>query len=282
MNMQRDKRIELSSGTLHYTDQGDGHPLVILHSNPGHVDDFAAVIPEFSRYCRVIGVHWPGYGVSPSIHPEKTSAFSLYQVFVELMDHLALPKAAIMGHSVGGNVAARYAIEFPQKVSGLILVASGGFTPASVMVKGFCSLQGSRFALPLGMFTQWTVRGNTETCKAIIRRSKTLHASKSVKQAVKGVWRSFNDPNHDLSQTAKAIRQPTLLVFGQRDPVISDKKDGRVARTSIAHSQYLKLDTGHFPFAEAPQAFLAGVLRFLMPIVQGKPLTDKSVKVAVV
>lgn len=280
MNIHHDKQVELPSGTLNFTDQGNGHPLVVLHSNPGHVDDFAVVIPELSRYCRVIAVHWPGYGVSPSAHPEQTSAFTLYQVFVELMDYLTLSKAVIMGHSVGGNVAARYAIEFPQRVSGLILITSGGFTPASFLVRAFCRLQGSRFALPLGVFTEWTITGKNATTKEIIKRSKTLHSDNAVKQAVKGVWRSFNDPGHDLTKSAKAIRQPTLLVFGRHDPVIRCKRDGRVARTAIAHSQYLELATGHFPFAEAPKEFLLGVLRFLMPIVQGKPLppTNKALK----
>jgi pimeloyl-ACP methyl ester carboxylesterase len=57
----------------------------------------------------------------------------------------------IIGNSLGGNVAARLAIESRAKVRGLVLVSPGGFTPHNPITRAFCRLQGSRFALPAAL-----------------------------------------------------------------------------------------------------------------------------------
>jgi pimeloyl-ACP methyl ester carboxylesterase len=59
------------------------------------------------------------------------------------------------------------------------------------------------------------------------------------------------------------IAAPTLLVFGARDPVISARKDGRLAASLIPGAKLVVMPSGHAPFAEVPEAFLAAVRPFL-------------------
>ena len=77
------------------------------------------------------------------------------------------------------------------------------------------------------------------------------------------VWLSFLDPEYDLSEKAQSIKQPTLLVFGKKDPVISSSKVSAVAKRSIKHGKVVILNSGHLPFAEVPDDFLETVLPFL-------------------
>jgi pimeloyl-ACP methyl ester carboxylesterase len=76
------------------------------------------------------------------------------------------------------------------------------------------------------------------------------------------VWRSFLEPRHDLRQAASALRVPTLVVSGKHDPVIPATRDGLNAARAIPGARQVVLDSGHAPFAEVPEAFLAAVLPF--------------------
>ena len=80
------------------------------------------------------------------------------------------------------------------------------------------------------------------------------------------IWRSFPDPAHDLRARAGAVAQPTLLVWGRHNPVVRMAHEGREARAAMPSAQWVDLDTGHAPFAEDPDAFLAAVRPFLAEV----------------
>jgi pimeloyl-ACP methyl ester carboxylesterase len=77
------------------------------------------------------------------------------------------------------------------------------------------------------------------------------------------VWRSFLDPRIDLRQRASAIKQPVMLVWGRQDPNVPLARDGANARSALPRAPFVTLDTGHAPYAEAPDAFVDAILPFL-------------------
>lgn len=102
--------LTLPTGKLHYTDTGNGDPLILLHANPGDSRDFDAVISALAEKFRVLAVDWPGYGKSDTPSPPAPASIPLYlSVIVTLMDALSITRASFIGNSVGGNVAARLA-----------------------------------------------------------------------------------------------------------------------------------------------------------------------------
>ena len=135
--------VTLSSGELHYIERGRGVPLVLLHANPGDSRDFEAIMPALAQHYRVLALDWPGYGAS-AMPPAGTvvDARFFYDTLCEFLAALALPPALIIGNSLGGNVAARLAIESRAKVRGLVLVSPGGFTPHNLITRAFCQLAG--------------------------------------------------------------------------------------------------------------------------------------------
>jgi pimeloyl-ACP methyl ester carboxylesterase len=256
--------VTLSSGELHYIEYGRGVPLVLLHANPGDSRDFDAIMPALAQHYRVLALDWPGYGAS-AMPPAGTvmNARILYDAFCEFLAALALPPALIIGNSLGGNVAARLAIESRAKVRGLVLVSPGGFTPHNFITQAFCQLQGSRFALPPRMFARWYLKHRTPTVRAMLERAATSQATAPSLAVNRSVWRGFIEAEHDLRQRATLIATPTLLVFGARDPVISARQDGRLAASLIRGAKLVVMPAGHAPFAEVPDQFLAEVLPFL-------------------
>jgi pimeloyl-ACP methyl ester carboxylesterase len=256
--------VTLPSGELHYVDSGRGVPLVLLHANPGDSRDFEAIMPALAQHYRVLALDWPGYGASatpPAGTPVNARFF--YDVFCQFLAALALPPALIIGNSLGGNVAARLAIESRAKVRGLVLVSPGGFTLHNPITRTFCRLQGSRFAPSPRAFAGWYLKHRTPTVRAMLERAATSQAAAPSLAINRSVWRGFIEAEHDLRQRATLIAAPTLLVFGARDPVISARRDGRLAASLIRGAKLVVMPAGHAPFAEVPAEFLAEVLPFL-------------------
>lgn len=256
--------VNLSKGLVHYTECGQGLPLVLLHANPGDSQDFEAVMPVLSAHYRVLALDWPGYGQSPlPAHSQAIEASFFYEVLHEFVSMLDLPPALFIGNSLGGHAAAKLAIESPEKVRGLVLVSPGGFNAQDLISRIFCNLQSSSFALSPYRFASWYLRHRTSTTQAMLERASTSQAMPPRIALNRAVWRSFLDPAYDLRQTAGAIKAPTLLLFGKDDPVLPAHKDGRVAAKCIPAAKFVAMPSGHAPFAEAPDLFLGQVKPFL-------------------
>lgn len=108
---------------LHHFDQGQGRPLVILHGLFGTLDNWQSLARRWATEAglRVISVDLRNHG--RSFHsPEHTYALMAQDV-LELFDHLQLdPDTTLMGHSMGGKVAMRFALDHPERLARLIVV----------------------------------------------------------------------------------------------------------------------------------------------------------------
>ena len=110
----------LSKGRVHYSESGQGVPLVLLHANPGDSRDFEAIVPSLAQRHRVLALDWPGYGLSdPLADPGSASIADFQEALREFIAALSLPPVVLLGNSIGANVAARLAIDAPQQVRGL-------------------------------------------------------------------------------------------------------------------------------------------------------------------
>ena len=108
---------------LHYLDQGQGRPLVILHGLFGTLDNWQTLARRWATDAglRVISVDLRNHG--RSFHsPEHTYA-SMAQDVLALLDHLQLgPDTTLLGHSMGGKVAMRLALDHPDRLARLIII----------------------------------------------------------------------------------------------------------------------------------------------------------------
>ena len=108
---------------LHYLEQGQGRPLVILHGLFGTLDNWQSLARRWATEAglRVVSVDLRNHG--RSFHsPEHTYALMAQDV-LDLFDHLQLgPDTALLGHSMGGKVAMRLALDHPERLARLIVV----------------------------------------------------------------------------------------------------------------------------------------------------------------
>ena len=99
--------------------------LLLLHPAMGSAKRYYAMVPRFARHYRTVRMDLRGHGASQV--PDDALPFSLVRLAqdtVELLDHLKLDKAHIVGSSAGGFITQRTAMNFPQRVASVMLIGS--------------------------------------------------------------------------------------------------------------------------------------------------------------
>ena len=105
---------------LHYEVQGQGASIVLLHSGGADKRDWQFITPLLAQTFEVITFDGRGAGQSPPF-----TAANYVEDLRQLLDYLGLDTATLVGHSLGGQIATEFALTDPERVSRLVLVASG-------------------------------------------------------------------------------------------------------------------------------------------------------------
>jgi pimeloyl-ACP methyl ester carboxylesterase len=105
---------------LHYQESGSGLPLLIIHGLFGSADNWRSMAKYFSKFYRVISVDLRNHGRSP--HSDEQNFDLMAEDIVELCDELKLIKVNVLGHSLGGKVAMRFAEMQAERVNKLVVV----------------------------------------------------------------------------------------------------------------------------------------------------------------
>lgn len=104
---------------LYFEITGNGHPVVLIHSGGADLRQWTFLVSFLSKNYKVIAFDGRGAGKSPS--PIKHANY--VEDVLELMDYLKLNQATIIGHSMGGQIATDFALNYPERVSNLVLIA---------------------------------------------------------------------------------------------------------------------------------------------------------------
>ena len=103
---------------LNYVSQGSGQPVVLMHGMFGSLSNLGVVGRALADQYQVIAVDMRNHGESP--HSMTMDYPAMAVDIVELLDDLALPKAHLLGHSMGGKVAMQVALNQPDRVASLM------------------------------------------------------------------------------------------------------------------------------------------------------------------
>jgi pimeloyl-ACP methyl ester carboxylesterase len=216
--------------------------------------DFEPIRDELGRDRRSRALDWPAgeHGVA-----------SLARWVIEETRDWREPMV-VVGHSVGGAAGIELAIARPELVRGLILVDSAGFLELGFFERLFCRVKGiaavTRTIEP--RFARWHTRVHNRDTDAMIARVEANRGRPGWAEGVASIWRSFTRPEADLLVRARQLAIPTLIVWGEHDPVIP-MRAARAAERAIPGARLVTFPTGHTPFLEAREGFLAAAGAFL-------------------
>ncbi|MEU6828519.1 4,5:9,10-diseco-3-hydroxy-5,9,17-trioxoandrosta-1(10),2-diene-4-oate hydrolase [Nocardia beijingensis] len=231
---------------LHYHEAGvgNGPTIVLLHGGgPGASSwsNFARNIPVLAEHFHVLAVDQPGYGRSdkPTEHPQYFvhSASALK----DLLDHLEITtRVHLLGNSLGGGAAVRFALDYPDRAGKLILMGPGGL---STNLFAPDPTEGVKL---LSKFNYEPTRENLEAFLRIMVFDQSLvtddliderFASASTPEALaatRAMGKSFASADFEkgmLWRDAYKLRQPVLLIWGREDRV--NPLDGALVATKL-------------------------------------------------
>jgi 4,5:9,10-diseco-3-hydroxy-5,9,17-trioxoandrosta-1(10),2-diene-4-oate hydrolase len=218
---------------LHYHEAGDpsAPPVVLLHGGgPGASSwsNFSRNIAVLARQFRVLAVDQPGYG-----HSDKHTEHEQYNRYsatalLNLFDHLGIERAPLVGNSLGGGTAVRFALDNPKRAGRLVLMGPGGL---STNLFAPDPTEGVKL---LGKFTVEPTRENLEKFLRIMVYDQKLITPELIDErfaiasapdslaAAKAMGKSFAGADYELGMMWRDVyklRQPVLLIWGREDRV---------------------------------------------------------------
>lgn len=258
---------------VHVRDEGprdDPMPIVLLHGTSASLHTWDGWVESLRGQRRVIRFDLPGFGLTG---PDPQGDYSLvaYVRFVgAMLDALGVRTCVLAGNSLGGQIAWETASALPQRVGKLILVDAAGYPLRSESVPlGFrvARLPGLRllmeYVLPRGMVESSVrnVYGDPQkVTPALVDRYYELALRAGNRQALaqRLALAGYGD-----TQPIKALKLPTLILWGAKDRLIPLENGKRFA-SDIAGSRLVVFDgLGHVPHEEDPQQTVAVVKAFL-------------------
>lgn len=260
--------FESKIGRIAYWIEGKGNTILLLHSAGHDHKDFDSIREELSKNYRVVSIDWPGHGHSPNPNiMENASAVKYAEVLPDFVKQLAPEGVVVIGNSIGGFAGMKLALEKPSLVKGLILVDTGGMNEPDWKTRLFVGLKGKPWftGLVWNLFPNHYIKIENKYTRAILERIRSRKVIEGSVEVNASIWRSFLEEGHDLRESAKNIKVPTLIVWGEFDPVILPEI-GKDLREKIQGSNLVLLKTGHVPFAEDPKSFLKFALPFIRSV----------------
>lgn len=254
------KEIEIGGVKLAYNDDGAGPVVLCLHAIGHGASDFARVSRALRNRYRVIALDWPGQGRSGP-DSEAASPWRYSELLEKFVEALKLDRIVILGNSIGGAAAIRYAAANLQHVRGLILCNPGGLDKGGRAAALFCRMMARFFGAGV-RGSKWFARAFNAYYKQVLpspeaaaQRAKIVLAGYETAPILEQAWISFADPQADVRQLIPQIRCPVQFCWATRDrfvplgrslPAVSRFANARVEKfVTAGHAAFLE-DFAHF------------------------------------
>ena len=255
---------------LHYTDEGSGYPVLMIHGFGGSVRNFAKMADNLKGQFRVIRFDLPGFGLSgfPEMG-DKPNYIQMYRDYITFMlDTLHLDSVYVMGNSMGGGIAWIAAADHPDKVKKLVLLNSAGYDVANVSGK----LTMFRFKSVGHVFDrgmpEFMSASGLEKCyadqskvdPAVWRLNNQFSNREGNIQNMLALARSKQFPDSGI---ITKVQCPTLIVWGKEDAIIPVAHAEKFHR-DIKNSRVIIYDPcGHVPMMERSEDLTKDFLQFV-------------------
>jgi len=261
-----------------FTAGREGAPTVVLVHGLGDraARDWDGLIAVLARDYRVVAFDLPGFGRSSKGNerytPENYSTFLRYL----MAEHFRTRTFSLVGHSMGGAIALRYAARFPQDVTALALVDVPGILHPMAYSK-FLSHLGIDFLPSLYPAQNDHLRNLVSSVLRLTDKvqpvPEAIVASPMLRQRflkaepakIAGLALALEDFSADMPR----VQAPVLVLWGGRDS-IAPLRTGRLLSANLPHAQLEIFETsGHTPMEDAPERFNARIAAFLgLPVLE--------------
>jgi pimeloyl-ACP methyl ester carboxylesterase len=235
---------------VHYYRAGQrGTPIILIHGLGGSAEAWGLLLPRLRKKCVVYAFDLPGFGRTP-LAPEGIDIRAHVLYLERFLAALGSPHVTLVGNSLGGWIATRFAVEHPERVNQMYLLNSAGLRREGAQSPSTPDREAARrlikqvwgHALPVPGFI----------LDAFVRNSQ--------RPAYHGFIQAY-DQQEDLETALAQVQVPTTIIWGERDQLlpITCAFD---FHTGIAHSELVLLSgVGHTPQIQAAAEVASIILK---------------------
>lgn len=253
------KEVTVLGFKLHYLEAGKGAPVVLLHGLGGDGSRWGPNIEALAKDFHVFALDQIGFGQSDkplaSYHTGMLSEF-----LVGFLKAVNVPKASLVGNSMGAGVALYTAVHFPQAVDRIVLADGGGYRAAA----GAAPAAPTAEALRRRQLQNSVTRDETREFFKILFHDKSLVTDQVVDEQLAMRLRSAftiakmqeaGERGTLTEQEVRSVKAPTLILWGKYDELANPAGADRLER-AIPGSQKVIIDNcGHLPQLEKADEF---------------------------
>ena len=267
--------VELGGGlTVHLRDEGprDAPVIVLLHGSNDDLHTWDAWADALKGQYRVVRFDQIGHGLTGPNPADDYSLTTFETTINQVADRLGIRKFTLGGNSMGGAIAASYAMNHPERLNGLVLVDAGG-APKSNPTPG--NLGFKLAALPgINQLMRWI------TPRSLVEKSLRQSVTNQVfitDATVDRYWEMLRYPGNRQATIARfgaaretfdparlaQLRMPVLVMWGEEDKLINADGARWYARSIPDAALILYPSIGHMPQQELAEQSAADVARFM-------------------
>jgi len=244
-------------GVAYYARPGKrGVPLACIHGFGGDKETWLLMTALLPRARGAVLIDLPGHGRSDDVPEERASIRGHAEAVLRTLDRVGIERAVICGNSMGGGVALRLATSWPDRVAGLVLVASVGRDVHDGGARTWIA-EGVNPLIPreedVDRFMDIVLERPPPVGRAVIRHVITQRARRA--DALTKIFRGFvlNDGDAGVPRALAGIDRPALVVHGEQDRVIGKRVAEDLVRALPRAELVVMRGVGHAPQLEAPR-----------------------------
>ena len=245
-------------------------PLILLHGTGGHAECYSRNLLAHGEHFDTYAIDLIGHGYS-----DKPSFPYEIDVYVEhvraVIDTLGFNQIRLSGESLGGWVAARFALKYPERVTQIVLNTTGGATMNLEVMQRIKTLTMAAVATPtwdtVKARLEWLMADPATVTDDLIACRQAIYQAPGMLEAMPHIL-CLQEPdirqrNNLTDDEWRAIKAPTLVLWTDKDPTAAVEVGERIT-SLIPNSEFaLMIGCGHWPQFEDPETFNTLHLRFL-------------------
>ncbi len=269
-----EKTVQVDAHTLHYLEGGSGESVLLLHGIFAEKDHWVDFARGLTGDYHVIAPDLPGYGESGRHSGQRYNYAAQTERLKQFMDSLGIARAHLAGNSMGGTIAAMFAVRYPERVASLALIGAP---------HGIRSETASEMDNMIGAGQAPLVARNAEEFEAMLKLVfadrpflpyPILHAAErnaiANARANRRIWDEQLKDRYLLQEHIGKVSAPSLVLWGREDKVF-DASGARNLNALLPHADVRLLpDIGHLPMMEDPKGTARLYGDFLLTAASGK------------
>jgi pimeloyl-ACP methyl ester carboxylesterase len=273
--MHRGNFRKINNLNINVLAAGNGTPVVLIHGFMGMAYDWRFNIHELGKHFSVYALDLPGFGYSDKPLNFDYTSNGYAEFIVSFLNAYSVERAVLVGNSMGGQIALMVGLKYPDRVTGLVLIDSGGYPQSveflpfkllGVPVIGEISMALINRTIIQIMLKKGIYFDGSFATDEVITNYRNVYGTVNARKTPPKIMRKIMKDEEYVASNLKNIKCPTLIIWGAQDRVISPSRAEMFGRDIDNASAMIIPQAGHMPQTEKSKVVNKSVIDFIMTL----------------